>query len=339
MVPSVPSLPPLAQQKLDKTTYTRGASPREIYQNRVSRTSTVLIPLAHWPLCSPEAAGVDYERGYIVLVEPEWYFTNADPDAAMSAEGLELGRNALLVFRRRSDWETYHPGDILPNGRSFQVATSRIDPLGGTYFARVAGTVARRGQEVILGFNTTAQRGAGIRVFEYAPAQVKSDAKLQLEALMWLCYDSEQVMIDAGMTMEIMRRRRDTVLDQAGERGLLDIERLQGIRVLNTDSLPVCPLCLRLVSTGHFLQRTEQAEGREVHDLTTTEVSLFHIQELRIGSLQHRPYNLGWGHHFCNVVVKDAGIMPTLEWMEAVLGNQPTPIADAKESVEQALDG
>ena len=274
-----------------------------------------------------------------MLVEPEWYFTNTDSDAALWAQGLALGSNALLIYRRRSDWETYHPGDVLPNGRSFQVATSRRDPLGGTYFARVASTVGKRRQKVILGFNTTASRGAGIKVFEYAPAQVKSDGKLQLEALMWLCYDSAHVMVDAGMTTEMMHRRRTATLDKARERGLLDIERLQGIRALNTDGVPVCPLCLQLVSTRHFLQRTEQAEGREVHDLTTTEVSLFHIQELRIGSLQHHPYNLGWGHHFCNVVVKDAGIMPTLEWMEGVLANQPIPIAQAKESVEQALNG
>ncbi|MBD5308340.1 MAG: restriction endonuclease, partial [Bacteroides sp.] len=33
----------------------------------------------------------------------------------------------------------------------------------------------------------------------------------------------------------------------------------------------------------------------------------------------HRPYNLGWGHHHCNVVVKDSGIEPTLDWMRRVL--------------------
>ena len=46
---------------------------------------------------------------------------------------------------------------------------------------------------------------------------------------------------------------------------------------------------------------------------------MFHIQELRTGEFNHRPYNLGWGHHHCNVVVKDAGIQPTLDWMREVL--------------------
>jgi hypothetical protein len=63
----------------------------------------------------------------------------------------------------------------------------------------------------------------------------------------------------------------------------------------------------------------EQAEGRVVPDLTVTELNLFHINELRVGSFNHLTYNLAWGHHHCNVVVKDAGIQKTLEWMVRVL--------------------
>lgn len=70
-----------------------------------------------------------------------------------------------------------------------------------------------------------------------------------------------------------------------------------------------------------FCNKELQAEGREVPDLTVTNTSLFHINELRVGRLNHRPYNLGWGHHYCNVVVKDSGIHGTLEWMKEVLKN------------------
>lgn len=68
-----------------------------------------------------------------------------------------------------------------------------------------------------------------------------------------------------------------------------------------------------------FFKRGEQAEGRETWDITVIEVSLFHIDELRVGKFQHKPYNLGWGYHFCNVVTKDAGIDGTLTWMQTVL--------------------
>lgn len=53
--------------------------------------------------------------------------------------------------------------------------------------------------------------------------------------------------------------------------------------------------------------------------MTVTEVSLFHIHELRTGEFNHVPYNLGWGHHHCNVVVKDSGIEQTLQWMRDVI--------------------
>lgn len=62
-----------------------------------------------------------------------------------------------------------------------------------------------------------------------------------------------------------------------------------------------------------------QAEGRAVHDLTITQLNLFHLQELRVGVANHRPYNLAWGPHHCNVVVKDSGIMETLRWMRDVV--------------------
>jgi hypothetical protein len=68
-----------------------------------------------------------------------------------------------------------------------------------------------------------------------------------------------------------------------------------------------------------FFGRMQQAEGREVQDITVTKINLFHIEELRVGKYNHRPYNLGWGHHHCNVVTRDSGIADTLKWMAAVL--------------------
>jgi hypothetical protein len=62
-----------------------------------------------------------------------------------------------------------------------------------------------------------------------------------------------------------------------------------------------------------------QAEGRQVPDITITEINLFHIEELRNGIYNHKPYNIGWGHHHCNVVTRDNGIEVTINWMEKVL--------------------
>jgi hypothetical protein len=140
-----------------------------------------------------------------------------------------------------------------------------------------------------------------------------------LEALFWLCFDSEKVAIYNGMTAEDSETRMGAVLDKCKENGLLDKTKLTKSRILNARGNTICPLCLEEFSGQGFFSRMEQAEGREVPDLTVTQLNLFHICELRIGVLNHHPYNVGWGHHHCNIVVKDSGIQKTLEWMQDVL--------------------
>lgn len=318
-------LPDLVARKLYKTGQTRGASTREIYQNRVSRTSTVLVPHGSWESCrEPDNGDREYEHGYVVLITPEWYFSTGQADDALAAQGLVLGTDALLLFQQRAEWTQFAParGGILPNGRSFVPATSRIAPLGGTYIARIHSTTATtEGGAIVEGFNQTDSRGAGIRVYEYASTQTLADTRLQLEALIWLCHNALEVMVDAGMSRTGAAARRDHQLGRAESQGLLDKDRLKAARVIDHSERTVCPLCQAPISATGFMQRGEQAEGRETWDITVTEIGLFHIEELRVGVLQHKPYNLGWGHHYCNVVCKDAGILPTLDWMKVVLEN------------------
>lgn len=317
-------LPALLDRKLYKTGQTRGATTREIYQNRVSRSSTVLIPLDFWDACAIPDDGIGfYESGAIALVPPEFYFSTPNADEALESKGLALGKNALLLFLRRSEWNDFAParGSKLPNGLAFEPAQQRSAPLGGVYMARIHSTTSAGGGAIVEGFNETEIRGAGIRVYEYASAKTIADTRLQLEALLWLCHDAVRQMVDSGMTESGALARRTAQLDKAEAAGLLDQDRLEQARMINSERVTICPLCRRMISAGEFLQRGVQAEGRETWDITVTEVSLFHVEELRVGKLQHKPYNLGWGHHFCNVVVKDAGIEPTLEWMRDVLRN------------------
>lgn len=315
------ALPEFIQKKLMKTGYTRGAEPNTIYQNRVTRNNTVVIPHRYWELCRPEESE-PYEKGFIVTVVPSWYFEDVQRHETLEAQGIQLGTNALLLYELRSDWAAYGPPRRLHDGTELAVANSRITPLGGNYFARIHGTVADGSEPVIEGYNTSSLRGAGIRVYEYASAETISRCKLQLEALLWLCKDARKDISQEFASAEEADESMDMALRAADEAGLLDIAKLMELRVINSDIETCCPLCLEPIEVGMFLRRSSQAEGRETHDLTTTEISLFHIEELRMGRLEHRPYNLGWGHHHCNVVVKDDGIEKTLIWMRDVLNNQ-----------------
>ena len=315
-VKRLPKLPQLLDRKIYKTGQTRGADDDVIYQNRVGRWSTVLIPYACWHLCAKPRDDTDaYENGFIVLISPPEYFGNPSITAELAAKGLALGRNALVFYETREQWDTNNPDSL-----KWKPATQRTAPLGGHYVARISATTAtENGGRIVRGFNITANKGAGIRVYEYASASTAALCRLQLEALFWLCADSERVALFNGMTAENLAIRRTAMFAQCEASGLLDTVRLTKARMLNGRGKTICPLCLDELSAQGFFNRMEQAEGRVVHDLTVTQLNLFHIAELRLGVLNHRPYNLGWGHHHCNVVVKDSGILETLEWMREVL--------------------
>ncbi len=302
-----PKLPQLLDRKIYKTGQTRGADDDVIYQNRVGRNSTVLIPYGLWAQCRLTAPQF-YENGFIVLVSPADYFATRSITTQLAAQGLTLGVNALVFYETREHWVAHNPDAL-----QWTPATQRTNPLGGQYVARVpATTAAVNGEKINRGFTFTAMKGAGIRVYEYASTTTIDHCRQQLEALFWMCRDSGAVAAANGMAAEQAAERKAANLAKCQQNGLLNIGQLTQARMLNTAGHTICPLCLDELSGQGFFNRMEQAEGREVPDLTVTQLNLFHIQELRYGVLNHRPYNLGWGHHHCNVVVKDAGILETL---------------------------
>jgi len=312
MASRLPNLPKLLDRKIYKTGQTRGADDDVIYQNRVGRNSTVLIPYAFW---DKRFISVSFENGFIVLVSPAAYFSEKNFDKRLKSQGLELGENALIFYETRQQWDENNPEKL-----KWKPAKSRTTPLQGKYVARVPATTSlSNGAPIRRGFSDTSNKGAGIRVFEYASSATIKDCRMQLEALFWLCGDSETIATTAGMSVGDVKIRMGAILKECKQHGLLDLKRLLKARMINSKNKTTCPLCLEELSGAGFLNRLEQAEGREVPDLTVTQINLFHIEELRINTLNHCPYNLGWGHHHCNVVTKDAGIVPTLKWMQEVL--------------------
>nr|ADZ31428.3 PflMI [Pseudomonas fluorescens] len=311
-----PKLPKLLDRKIYKTGQTRGADDDVIYQNRVSRNSTVLIPYLLWEQgAAPPPGEENFANGFITLVPPLHYFGTVNIDAELEMRGLEIGVNALVFYQTRTEWNVNNPENL-----GWEPAENRISPLGGQYVARIAATTALdNGEKIIRGFTTSKVKGAGIRLFEYAGEKDIRACRLQLEALFWMCRDSTEVAIINGMTAQDALSRSTYNAAECQKYDLLDLNRLHEARIINTDGRTICPLCLEELSGEGFLSRLEQAEGREVHDLTVTKLNLFHISELRFGVYNHKPYNLGWGHHHCNVVVKDSGIIETLQWMYEVV--------------------
>lgn len=312
----LPKLPQLLDRKLYKTGQTRGADDDVIYQNRVGRNSTVLIPYPVWQRFPKPPPGEDkFENGFIVLISPNDYFKTPGMSAELKNVGLVVGVNTIVFYETREQWVKNNPERL-----KWKPAQKRLEPVGGHFVARIpATTAAEDGEKIIHGFNTTLNKGAGIRVYEYASKKTIKACRDQLEMLFWLCHDSEESALKNGMTAENIATRRSSMLQLCADQGLLDYPQLIKTRVINSDRHTTCPLCLEELRSRGFFSRLLQAEGRDVPDLTVTEINLFHIQELRFGLYNHLPYNLGWGHHHCNVVTKDSGIDLTLQWMHEVL--------------------
>lgn len=306
-------IPKAVDTKIYKTGQTRGADDDVIFQNRVSRNSTVLIPYKDYTLCKKAPSNLGkYENGFIVLIKPEEYF-DKNTKFDLEKEKLVLGKNLLVFYETRAQWKDY------PILKGWKPASSRQNPLRGQYVARIPATTSEGESKIIEGFTTSQMKGAGIRVYEYADDSTIKACKIQLEYLFWSCKDIDILIKQKGLDREQVNKRISFIKAEAKKLKLDEHEILVRARIVDNDGYTICPLCLKHISAIGFCDRIQQAEGREVPDLTVTEVSLFHIQELRTGEYNHRPYNLGWGHHHCNVVVKDAGIQPTLDWMKEVL--------------------
>lgn len=310
----LPQLPRLLKSKIYKTGQTRGADDDVIFQNRVGRNSTVLIPFDHWERGSlPPPGEEQFENGFIALISPDAYF-HLGPDA-LQATGLVLGSNALVFYERRRQWQEFNP-----ERQGWVPANARTAPLGGQYVARIAATTAAEdGERINRGYTTPLMKGAGIRAYEYASSQTIEACRDQLEDIFWRCSDASDVVQAQGMSAADATHRRAAIAEKCRQSQLDDHDRLRTARILDDEGMAICPLCLERISASGFFSKVEQAEGRAVHDLTVTQLNLFHIKELRLGEYGHRPYNMGWGHHHCNIVVKDAGIDTTLIWMKGVV--------------------
>ncbi|MEZ4211235.1 MAG: BstXI family restriction endonuclease [Candidatus Paceibacterota bacterium] len=128
----------MLDRKIYKTGQTRGADDDVIFQNRVGRNSTVLIPFQFWneSFAYPDGE-TSFENGFIVLLTPSVYFEDKNIADTLKNKSLRLGENCLVFYETRADWDKYNPSKL-----KWSPAESRISPLGGNYVARVPATTA-----------------------------------------------------------------------------------------------------------------------------------------------------------------------------------------------------
>lgn len=296
-------LPSAVKDKINKTKQTRGAQPYERvpYQNRVNRNSIAVVPYAFRNRLHPDG----FESGYRILVRPSDYFHAAGVPREDFDSSVRIGDDAFVYYDNRREWIS------LPPDPTWVPCEDRSGD--GHYIARVPATVAAEGAAVVEGVPQ------GIRFFEYASSEEIRDTVAQLA---WLAWNTDGIdNVSAGPPQ--------TLIDYLDERQLRDAKRLVAIGAVEPEPhhRAICPLCLQVITLSGLMSRVVQAEGREVVDLTTTEVNLFHLRDLRPGEYNHVAYGLAWGHHHCNAAARDHGIEYTLDWMESVLRRHGRPVA------------
>lgn len=296
-------LPPEIIKKLLKTKQTRGAQPydRVPYQNRVNRNGVALVPYEFRNRLHPDG----FVNGYRLLVRPREYFSAAGVRRAEFDAAVEIGKNAFLFYDNRRDWRELPP---LADWKHCQDRSG-----SGHYIARVPATTATNLEEAKAIVRGEPQ---GIRFFEYASDTDITDGALQLAFLAWHTVGIDATRTDGGTDVP------KPLLDYLAAHNLGDTQKFVAagaVALVGAGHVAVCPLCVEPLYASGLMTRLEQAEGREVVDLTVTEINLFHLRDLRPGEYNHRPYQLAWGHHHCNTVARDMGVAKTLQWMRGVI--------------------
>ncbi|MEY4904378.1 MAG: hypothetical protein RLZZ292_2193 [Bacteroidota bacterium] len=242
----IPPLPKLLQSKIYKTGQTRGADDDVIFQNRVNRNSTVLIPYSFFEqyngILAKEAF---FENDFIVLINPEDYFEVENVITILASQGLELGKNALLFYYSREQWNKFNP--VL---KGLKLATARKKTLGGEYVARIPATTADIDTKIQHGFSTTALKGAGIRVYEYASSETIKLCQIQLEYIFWQCFDATLILEAEGMSKENISERKIFIEGEVTRLKLNEAAKLVEARILNARHTTICPLCLEEISAS-----------------------------------------------------------------------------------------
>lgn len=101
--------------------------------------------------------------------------------------------------------------------------------------------------------------------------------------------------------------------------GLINLIDLENTYAINSSKQTICPLCRKPIYLEEFFNEILQAEGRQVIDNTQREIVLMHITPLHSGKLNHKIYNLGWGHNYCNLIQGDKSIEETINELKRIV--------------------
>jgi len=190
------------------------------------------------------------------------------------------------------------------------------------------------------------QSGIGNYDYDFATSEMQIKVKLQMAALILSCkardgadfatylVANKENIICSKDNKIFKRKINDTaqfitdfnemyqaLVDYCENENLLDYNALKNVSAINMQNHTICPLCHKELYTDEFFEEILQVEGRQVYDNTQREIVLMHITALRPGVLNHKIYNLGWGHNYCNLIQGDKSISETIDELRRIVAS------------------
>lgn len=301
----------------------------------------------------------NFENGYVVLITPEEYFENNSKTKNPNLHPcFILGETGFIYYSSKEEFEKYPPLDtwnevyeLNTKGNKFNSPKTWV----GEYVLNIKNAVPPQISEICKTSNYhneekinkffqehypdladyPAQTGLGNYDYDYASPETIQNVKYQMLYLA-LCAkekDGSSFFKYLKNNMNEFKNTNENYLnlvngefknfeEKCRQKGLLDFEKLWEIGAWDRiNNVPICPLCGKPIEPHEFFEGVAQAEGREVSDNTQRAIVLMHIDALRPGKLNHRPYNLGWGHNFCNTIQGDKDISETIEELRKIIEN------------------
>ncbi len=354
-------------KKLTKTREARQGDP--LYKRRNSRTSRVLIQYEMFKNLETDHLN-KYKKGYVVVLTPKEYFESKDTPKTDLDSRIELGKNAIVYYQlddedwdnlpiqndwiqvvekssAKGDWSGHFAVNITnatPKKKSFIVRKDETkDHNSFKWMKRKVKNLKRRVDNGLGG------KGLGNYDFDYCDEDTLEKTLFQLAYYFWNMKGINDVLVKEydngigfGQNGQIdknnmtkpkfktwLKESKEAVEKYVQKHNLDDKKKLEESRIFRNGKV-VCPLCLQPMKAEDLTSVIEQDLGRTSAGQTITSIVLMHINPLRPGEFNHRPFNLGWGHKWCNTIQENLQIDETLSELAKILKSNDWNVKEPK---------
>lgn len=268
-------------------------------QNKVNRASQVAIPLDVYAQ-DPSIIQAPYDNGYVVYVTPGEYANGDVPDS------LTVGRDVIVLYTLESELADHPP---LQDWSVFQLRDANGDVVdswrtsvgwSGEYYVRY-----KKGSGWKYGGGKA--KAIGIRQDEYCSMQNQRYIVGQMAFLAW---STDGTLARLGR--EAIPAYLLEFLDRVG---MLDLDRMVASGMIGSNRTAQCPFCLDELTYEELVNEAPQQVGRRLASSNATALHLMHIEPLKMGEFNHRPYNLAFGHAKCNHAQGEDSIARSVEFL------------------------